>query len=86
MSYEPISYEAHLARGYCCYDSRNQHSRCVFCPWRPTLVIPPMTVDPRILVALQSGVVTTIQSERMSLVPQLTIQNLTIIYRKYEPN
>jgi hypothetical protein len=43
-----------------------------------------MTVDPRIEAAIRSGEVTTIESERMSLVPQLTIGNLTIIYRKYE--
>jgi hypothetical protein len=85
MSYEPISYQQHLVRGYCCYESRNQHSRCVFCPWMPIKPIPTMTVDRRIETALRSGEVTTIQSERMSLVPQLTIGNLTIIYRKYEP-
>jgi hypothetical protein len=84
MRYEPISYDAHLARGYCCYDSRNQHSRCVFCPWAPIKPIPQMTIDPRILEAMRSGEVTTIQSERMSLVPQLTIGSLTIIYKEYQ--
>lgn len=82
--YQPIAYEVHLARGYCCYNSRGQQSRCVFCPWAPIKIIPPMTVNPAILEALKSGVPTTIHSDRMSLVPELTIQNVTIIYRKYE--
>jgi hypothetical protein len=72
-----MSRQTHLDRGYCC------NQGCVFCPWRLPVDHSKLAVDSRIEAALRSGEVTTIHSERMSLVPQLTIQNLTIIYQPY---
>jgi hypothetical protein len=41
-------------------------------------------INPWIVDAIRSGEPSIYYSDRMSLVPQLTIGNLTIIYRKYE--
>jgi hypothetical protein len=78
-NYVPMSREQLLANGNCCTNG------CVHCPWRLPKIHEPINIDPRIEAALRSGETMTIHSDRMSLVPQLTIQNLTIIYRKYEP-
>ena len=80
--YAPMPREVHLARGSCCFESRGEKSRCVYCPW----YVPhhrEMIVDPRIEAALRSGETVTIYSDRTSLVPSVTLLNrVTIIYRK----
>jgi hypothetical protein len=78
--YQPIPRSVHEQRGYCC----KADPHCVHCPYQPVKTIREMTVDPRILEALKSGVSTTIHSDRMSMVPELTIQNVTIIYKQYQ--
>ena len=81
MSYQPMSYESHLARGSCC------HNGCVFCPWyvKPDRQVPP--IDPRIEAALRSGETVTIYSDRMSLVPVVVLQDrVTIVYQPYPQN
>lgn len=84
-SYLPISAEVHIARGYCCFESRGNHSRCVFCPWHEKAEPPKFTPDPRILDALLSGETTTIYSEMRSLVPSVTLcDRVTIIYKSYQ--
>lgn len=80
-NYAPMSRETHLARGSCC------RRGCVFCPW----YVPRehnMTVDPRIENALRSGETVTIYSDRVSLVPSVTLQDrVTIVYLGYvDPN
>jgi hypothetical protein len=83
MNYEPMSAEIHLVRGFCCFESRDRHSRCVFCPWKPDPVFKDINVSSWIEEALISGEPTIYYSSRKSLVPQLTIQNLTIVYQPY---
>lgn len=77
-NYQPMSRDTLLARGSCC------NLGCFHCPYRPPSTHPPLNIDPEIESALRSGTPTTIYSNRMSLTPQLTIQNVTIIYKKYE--
>jgi hypothetical protein len=80
-NYLPMSAEAHKQRGYCCYESRNQHSRCVNCPYYEKPKPPKFTPDPRILDALLSGETITIYSEMQSLVPSVTLCNrVTVLY------
>lgn len=82
--YEPISRQQHLARGYCCYKSRDEHSRCIYCPWFERPSPPEFTPDPRILAALLSGETVTIQSEMRSLVPSVVLcDRVTIKYQPY---
>lgn len=57
----------------------------MFCPYRPKPTFAPLNIDPRIEAALRSGEDTVIYSDRMSLVPVVKMQNLTIIY-KVTPN
>ena len=73
-----MSRQTHLARGTCCGNG------CVYCPW----YVPPapreILVDPRIAEALKSGETITIYSDRVSLVPSITLQDrVTIIYKPY---
>jgi hypothetical protein len=85
-NYTPISREAHLERGYCCYESRSgQGGKCVFCPWHQPKKFDPDPVDERITQALKSGETVTIHSNRMSLVPKVVLQErVTIIYQPYQ--
>jgi hypothetical protein len=81
MKYEPITREAHLARGTCCGNG------CLMCPWyisnRPWVA----PTDPRIEEALRSGETVTIYSELMSLVTKVVLQDrVTIIYKPYHRN
>lgn len=71
--------QQHLDRGSCC--SRG----CVYCPYRLPVVHKPLNIDPAIEAALRSGDAITIYSDRMSLVPIVKMQNLTIIYKEYQP-
>ena len=81
--YAPMPREVHLERGTCCFESRGEKSRCVYCPW----YVPhhrEMIVDPRILNALTSGETIIIYSDRMSLVPMVVLQNrVTVVYKPY---
>lgn len=81
MPYEPMPMQVHLDRGYCC----NSLPWCVFCPYRSKPIFEPLNIDPRIEAALRSGEETVIYSDRMSLIPIVKMQNLTIIYKPYEP-
>ena len=82
-NYAPMSKETHLARGSCCFTARGEHSRCVYCPWYEPRHRN-LTVDPRIEHALRSGETVTIYSDRVSLVPSVTLQDrVTIVYRGY---
>jgi len=79
----PMSREMLLAKGECCFEARDRHSRCVRCPWAPAVVHRPLTIDPRIETALRSGEYITICSPRKSLVPSLTLLNrVKIIYNQ----
>ena len=82
-NYAPMSKEVHLARGACCFKARGEKSRCVYCPWYEPRHHN-LTVDPRIEHALRSGETVTIYSDRVSLVPSVTLQDrVTIVYRGY---
>lgn len=76
MTYEPMSRECHLERGTCCGRG------CVRCPW----YVPKAHdnyVDPRIAEALRSGETVTLQIQRKSLVPSVTLLNrVTLEYIK----
>ena len=79
-NYAPMSKETHLARGSCC------HRGCVYCPWYTPRQHTDIAIDPRIEHALRSGETVTIYSDRVSLVPSVTLQDrVTIVYRGYKP-
>lgn len=79
MNYEPISREAHLARGTCCDNG------CAFCPWRKPVVHRARPADPRILAALLSGETCTIYSDLQSLTTQIVLQGrITIVYKSWK--
>jgi hypothetical protein len=76
--HQPISKEAHLKRGFCC------QMGCIYCPWRKPIDHKPINVDAQIEAALRSGQTVSIESNRESLVPSVTLLGrVTINYRLY---
>jgi hypothetical protein len=85
LKYLPISREEHLKRGTCCYEQRNKHSRCLYCPWyekkerKITSV-----VDPRLAIAMQEAALggkILFWIEEISLIERVDLMggNLTIL-------
>jgi hypothetical protein len=84
-NFTPISREALLIKGKCCFDERDGHSRCYHCPYWVKPQPPVFEGDRRILDALLSGETVTIESDRFSLVSEVVLQNrVTIRYKVYQ--
>jgi hypothetical protein len=85
LKYSPISREEHLKRGACCYEQRNQKSRCIYCPWyvkeeRNNVSV----VDPRLAIAMQEAALggrILFWIEEISLIERVDLigGNLTIL-------